>query len=67
MNWSTMRAETHFHCKADEPKVETPAVGDTPPWSAPAEAAPAPAAPAPAPAEVTTSVEDDIDDLLADL
>jgi len=63
----TTMLNEHFHCKADEPKVETPAVGDTPPWSAPAEAAPAPAAPAPAPAEATTSVEDDIDDLLADL
>ena len=57
----------HFHCKADEPKVETPAAGDTPHWSAPAEAAPAAAAPTPAPPEATTSVEDDIDDLLADL
>jgi len=53
----------HFHCKSDEP-VATPAtVGDTPPWSAPSEPTPAPAAPAP----VESSVEDDIDELLADL
>lgn len=58
----------HFHCKADEPVVETPAAGDTPPWSPPVEtvqAAPVPAAVAPA--ETTASVEDDIDELLADL
>jgi len=53
----------HFHCKSDEP-VATPATaGDTPPWSAPSEPTPAPAAPAP----VESSVEDDIDELLADL
>ena len=56
----------HFLVQAEAPVVETPAAGDTPPWS-PEPAAPAPAAPAPAPAEVTSSVEDDIDDLLADL
>lgn len=53
----------HFHCKTDEP-VATPATaGDTPPWSAPSEPTPVPAAPAP----VESSVEDDIDELLADL
>lgn len=53
----------HFHCKADEPVATPAAAGDTPPWSAPAEPTPAPAAPAP----VESSVEDDIDELLADL
>ena len=57
----------HFHCKADEPVATPAAAGDTPPWSAPAEAAPAPAAPAPAETAPAKSVEDDIDDLLADL
>lgn len=51
----------HFHCKANEPVATPVAAGDTPPWSAPAE--PAPVAPAP----VESSVEDDIDELLADL
>jgi hypothetical protein len=62
----TQMLNEHFHCKGDEPVVETPAAGDTPPWSPPAAAAPAAAAATPAPAE-TTSVEDDIDELLADL
>jgi len=62
----TQMLNEHFHCKGDEPVVETPAAGDTPPWSPPAAAAAPAAAATPAPAE-TTSVEDDIDELLADL
>ena len=54
----------HFHCKSDEPEVvSAPAASTTPPW----QTAPA-AAPAPVPVPVSeTSVEDDIDELLADL
>ena len=55
----------HFHCKSDEPEVvSTPTDSSTtPPW----QTAPA-AAPAPVPVPVPeTSVEDDIDELLADL
>ena len=62
----TQMLNEHFHCKADEPVVESPAAGDTPPWSAPAAAA-APVAAEPKPAPAETSVEDDIDELLADL
>ncbi len=58
----------HFHCKADEP-VATPATpGDTPPWSAPATAPAEPVTQSVAdPSPVESSVEDDIDELLADL
>ncbi len=60
----TVMLNEHFHCKADEP-VTTPATpGDTPPWSAPAEPVAAPAVEA---SPVESSVEDDIDELLADL
>ncbi len=63
----TAAFKEHFLCTADEPVVETTSAGDTPPWSAPAEAAPAAPAPAPVVEAPTQSVEDDIDDLLADL
>ncbi len=58
----------HFHCKADEP-VATPATpGDTPPWSAPATAPAEPVTQSVAdPSPIESSVEDDIDELLADL
>lgn len=62
----TAAFKEHFLCTADEPVATPAAAGDTPPWSAPAEAAPA-AAPAPAVETPAQSVEDDIDDLLADL
>ena len=55
----------HFLVQAEAPVVETPAAGDTPPWS-PEPEVKTPVAVTSAPAEVT-SVEDDIDDLLADL
>ena len=54
----------HFHCKSDEPAATPASVGDTPPWAAPTEPV-VPAVVEPSPVE--SSVEDDIDELLADL
>jgi len=57
----------HFHCKSDEPvaAASAPAESVSPPW---AQDSPGTIAPAAAPAVVAeTSVEDDIDELLADL
>ena len=57
----------HFHCKSDEPvaAVSAPAESVSPPW---AQDSPGTIAPVAAPVAVAeTSVEDDIDELLADL
>ena len=53
----------HFHCKSDESVIETHAAKDTPPWSSTAESAPA----TPVPVVNNSSIEADIDELLADL
>ncbi len=60
----TVMLNEHFHCKSDEPAATPASVGDTPPWSAPTEPV-VPAVVEPSPVE--SSVEDDIDELLADL
>tara|TARA_R110001606_G_scaffold5473_4_gene25070 strand:- start:6794 stop:7645 length:852 start_codon:yes stop_codon:yes gene_type:complete len=60
----TVMLNEHFHCKADEPEVTPASPGDTPPWSQPGQSAPALE---PAATPVDSSVEDDIDELLADL
>jgi len=57
----------HFHCKSDEPVAAVPAPAESvsPPW---AQDSPGTIAPVAAPVAVAeTSVEDDIDELLADL
>ncbi len=54
----------HFHCKSDEPAATPASVGDTPPWSAPTEPVVSAVVDT---SPVESSVEDDIDELLADL